>query len=957
MKRALGGVLAVFVTACGGGGGGGSDPPTPPSAPTVTLTSSAPEVAPGASAVLTWSSTNATSCTASGGWSGSRPTSGTETVTPASSFVNYQLECTGAGGTASANVSISHIPPPEISLTGNPGGIQYSTPATLTWSTSRATACTASGGWTGTRATSGTETTGALLTTTVFTLTCTGEGGTNAVSVTISVPSPALPNVALSAMPNPIVIGSASTLSWSAHNTSDCVASGGWSGTRPATPPSAGESTGTLTSTTTYVLTCTNPLGSGQATVTVNVVATLPPTLTIAAQPSFLTAGSAATLTWSTTDATSCTASGGWSGARPPSGSASTGPVNISTSYALTCDGPGGSVTRSAGVTVTGPNNIPIANAGPDQTTLAGGPIALSGAGSSDAGGRLAGYAWTQTAGPAVVLAGASTVAPTFTAPAVATPTPLVFSLVVTDDAGATSAPDTVTVTVNPVPANTVPLTGTLTSMRVPATTNGLGFANQRAEPARGITVIALDATTQAELARGTTDASGGYALAVPPSTSVVVRAVAELVRSGAAPTWNVVVRDGSSPTYTFDATAVASGSAGAHADITIPSGWNTDGSAAGTRAAAPFAILDTIYRAQALILGAQPNANFAPLVIDWSPSNLAVDSSYYSSGTGGPTITLAGEANVDTDEYDEHVIAHEFGHYVEDMFSRSDSIGGPHAVGDHLDPRVAFGEGFGYAFAAMALDDPLSIDTFGQGQAGQFNIESPSMSVVGWYSEPSVWGLLWDLFDNAQDFIPGGSGDTLALGFAPLWSVLTGPQVVTPALTSIFPFVTALKAANPGNAASIDAIVGSYGITSATIDAFGTTETNAAYSADVLPIYTPLGIDGGTVMVRSIGGARPAFGTPNKLSNHRFLRFDVTAARSVRVRVETQPGRDPDFVLFREGIEVDRGESTGGEDLVVQLPEAGTYVLDVYDCDNAGCGGNLSSPSIVDVNVTLTSN
>src|SRR5262249_40923778 len=51
--------------------------PTPP-APTVTFTSSASSVTSGGIVVLTWSSTNATGCTASGGWSGSLPTSGTQ---------------------------------------------------------------------------------------------------------------------------------------------------------------------------------------------------------------------------------------------------------------------------------------------------------------------------------------------------------------------------------------------------------------------------------------------------------------------------------------------------------------------------------------------------------------------------------------------------------------------------------------------------------------------------------------------------------------------------------------------------------------------------------------------------------------------------------------------------------------------------------------------------------------
>ena len=45
------------------------------------------------------------------------------------------------------------------------------------------------------------------------------------------------------------------------------------------------------------------------------------------AGPSAITSGSSSTLTWSATNATSCTASGSWSGAMPVSGSQSTGPL------------------------------------------------------------------------------------------------------------------------------------------------------------------------------------------------------------------------------------------------------------------------------------------------------------------------------------------------------------------------------------------------------------------------------------------------------------------------------------------------------------------------------------------------------------------------------------------------------------------------------------------------------
>ena len=66
-----------------------------------------------------------------------------------------------------------------------------------------------------------------------------------------------------------------------------------------------------------------------------------------------------------------------------------------------------------------------------------------------------------------------------------------------------------------------------------------------------------------------------------------------------------------------------------------------------------------------------------------------------------------------DTDEFDQSVIAHEFGHYVEDRFGRSDSIGGDHGgSATLLDLRVAFGEGWGNAFSGMVLGDPIYRDS-----------------------------------------------------------------------------------------------------------------------------------------------------------------------------------------------------------------------------------------------------
>ena len=82
---------------------------TPPM-PGVVLGASASSVQAGGKLTLTWSSTNADSCVASGGWSGSRATSGSETVGPLTANSTFTLSCTGAGGSHDASVAVTITP-------------------------------------------------------------------------------------------------------------------------------------------------------------------------------------------------------------------------------------------------------------------------------------------------------------------------------------------------------------------------------------------------------------------------------------------------------------------------------------------------------------------------------------------------------------------------------------------------------------------------------------------------------------------------------------------------------------------------------------------------------------------------------------------------------------------------------------------------------------------------------
>jgi 6-phosphogluconolactonase (cycloisomerase 2 family) len=76
----------------------------------VTIGVSPATITLGGNATLTWSSTNATGCTASGAWSGTQATSGTQSVSPAQAGTDtYTLACTGAGGnnTESATLTVN----------------------------------------------------------------------------------------------------------------------------------------------------------------------------------------------------------------------------------------------------------------------------------------------------------------------------------------------------------------------------------------------------------------------------------------------------------------------------------------------------------------------------------------------------------------------------------------------------------------------------------------------------------------------------------------------------------------------------------------------------------------------------------------------------------------------------------------------------------------------------------
>lgn len=99
----------------------GKEAPQP--SPTNSISVSPTSISAGSTAVLSWSSSNATSCTASGAWSGEQGAVGSVTVTPAAGSYTYTLTCSGTGGSVSSSTTLAVSAPPITPATdGDKGG-------------------------------------------------------------------------------------------------------------------------------------------------------------------------------------------------------------------------------------------------------------------------------------------------------------------------------------------------------------------------------------------------------------------------------------------------------------------------------------------------------------------------------------------------------------------------------------------------------------------------------------------------------------------------------------------------------------------------------------------------------------------------------------------------------------------------------------------------------------------
>ncbi|MDC4226589.1 MAG: hypothetical protein MPW15_20645 [Candidatus Manganitrophus sp.] len=234
------------------------------------------------------------------------------------------------------------------------------------------------------------------------------------------------------------------------------------------------------------------------------------------------------------------------------------------------------------------------------------------------------------------------------------------------------------------------------------------------------------------------------------------------------------------------------------------------------------FNILDTFSMASEWIQqsgGActnSPNPCIPPLLTAyWEPGT--AEGTFYDDELDAIYILGGGDSEGDHDEYDDSVIAHEYGHFAARHFSIDDSPGGAHFITDHTqDIRLAWSEGWANFFSGAVRNNPVYVDT-STGGSFSFSIENYSAaptpssldsSAVYTTSEIAITGVLWDVFDDSATLVPPitETHDQIALGFEPIWQTLLQFTDAVPATMEAF--WLQFESSYPGSAASLQSIM-----------------------------------------------------------------------------------------------------------------------------------------------------
>jgi len=456
---------------------------------------------------------------------------------------------------------------------------------------------------------------------------------------------------------------------------------------------------------------------------------------------------------------------------------------------------------------------------------------------------------------------------------------------------------------------------------KIDVTNEGLDLSHPVFVPIRNARVEVVSRASQAVVAVSETDGRGRFSVPVPPDPSLTVRVVSRL-RS-----LDLRVADNTNQNQLYVISTDIDGRE-ARPDVLVADASRTSGA---------FNILEMVERSNDTLKMADSTISPPAVTIYWSTRNRKSSTVNIAAGMIGPTTYfnvanntayVLGDRNdhgadSDSDEFDDAVLIHEYAHLLAAKFSRDDSPGGAHSLGDMLDPRVSWSEGWANFFSSAVRNDAIWRDSYGPNgvTVSRYDLEENNPAgdkTPGFWSEASVDSILWDLLDDRSD-----PSDDIQLPFSQIWAAFT--DLHNDKFVYLPYFLEHLIARVPSAADAARAIVQSRSIDF---------QPNVRPSVSN-PFPTPMNGSIASGFVDSLTAKRS-----NLMTSSHFYSF-TTNGGSASIRLDitgTGPGDNPNandldlFLMDENGRVIDRSDSglNGQSERIALKLAAGSYVVEI---------------------------
>src|SRR3989344_107473 len=302
---------------------------------------------------------------------------------PSSVYGDYLVTASKQGTTSNAiafTLTPPINPPPTILLSASPTAFTLGAATTISWITTDASICQGSGAtsaWNKTQPLIGSLSFNPIQTTT-YTLTCSGPGGTSVKTLTL----PATLTINTSGLQSSYHVGETVPIKWTSSGINkvqiNLIDKGKY--TYPAfasVPASNGQYNWVIKSSDIpyineyYKISLSdsnNPSITSKSSL-IEFVPAFPSSVNISISPTSIIIGQSATLSWSSTTAIDCTASGAWTGYSDGGAHSITVTPTLDSTYILTCTGANGASASGSAKIIVYPPETPVGPAPIENTS------------------------------------------------------------------------------------------------------------------------------------------------------------------------------------------------------------------------------------------------------------------------------------------------------------------------------------------------------------------------------------------------------------------------------------------------------------------------------------------------------------------------------------------------------------------------------------------------------------